>query len=86
MIHIQLNDIEKQVYYILPDLETAIILPIFLKKDNRTCTNYRSMFLLLTMLKLYERIIECRRKIEPWQSGFRRRHSIQDYIFTIRDK
>jgi hypothetical protein len=58
---------------------------------TNNCNNYRGITLLSVVAKTYERILEkrLRRKIEERmtdsQSGFRKGHSIQDHVFTIKE-
>ena len=68
-----------------------MILPLYIKNDNKDCSNYRGITLLSTVFKIYERILERELKLitermlmEP-QSGFRKGRSTQDHIFTIKE-
>lgn len=70
--------------------ETALIMPVFKKGNQRECSNYRGITLINTIVKIYEQIINNRLKqkvehtLEEVQSGFRPGRSIQDHIFTLR--
>jgi hypothetical protein len=73
------------------DWEIGVLIPIYKKGDRLDCNNYRGTTLLSVVAKTYERILEkrLRREIEEQmtdsQSGFRKGHSIQDHIFTIKE-
>jgi hypothetical protein len=73
------------------DWEIGVLIPIYKKGDRLDCNNYRGITLLSVVAKTYERILEkrLRREIEEQmtdsQSGFRKGHSIQDHIFTIKE-
>ena len=72
------------------DWKTGVIVPIHKKGDTRDCTNYRGITLLSTVSKMYENIVEKRlraiveEQLDEAQSGFRKGHSVQDHIFTIK--
>lgn len=72
------------------DWESAIIVPIYKKGDNRDCSNYRGISLLCTTEKLYESILTAKlykhvdNLLEESQSGFRKGRCTQDHIFTLR--
>nr|CAH7758698.1 unnamed protein product [Callosobruchus chinensis] len=76
---------EKQVP---DDWKIGIIIPIYKKGDSMDCNNYRGITLLSVPSKVYERLLDkkLREHIErdEAQSGFRKGHSIQDHIFTIK--
>lgn len=71
--------------------EIGLILPIHKKGDAMECSNYRGITLLSTLMKILEKILEGRlreeveTKLLQSQSGFRKRKSIQDHIFTIKE-
>jgi hypothetical protein len=73
------------------DWEIGVLIPIYKKGDRLDCNNYRGITLLSVVAKTYERILEkrLRREIEEQmtdsQSGFRKGHSIQEHIFTIKE-
>lgn len=72
------------------DWQVGVIVPIYKKGDRMNCQNYRGITLLSIAGKVYERIIEKRLRkyvesdIADSQSGFRKGHSIQDHIFTLK--
>ena len=72
------------------DWELGILMPIHKKGDQRECSNYRGITILSTVLKVYERIIERRLKVniekqlEEPQCGFRKGRGVQDHIFTLK--
>lgn len=72
------------------DWEKAVIFPVHKKGDSKNCNNYRGISLLCTTAKIYEAILEKKLRqemestMEKGQSGFRKGHSTQDHIFTVR--
>nr|CAH7736536.1 unnamed protein product [Callosobruchus chinensis] len=78
---------EKQVP---DDWKIGIIIPIYKKGDSMDCNNYRGITLLSVPSKVYERLLDKKlrehieRDLDGAQSGFRKGHSIQDHIFTIK--
>lgn len=84
-----INEIWKQDR-IPKDWELGIIMPVHKAGDKMKCENYRGITLMCTVAKIYERILEKRlsNKIQgeliESQSGFRRGHSVQDHIFTLK--
>jgi hypothetical protein len=72
------------------DWQTAVVIPIFKKGDQRDCTNYRGISLLSLPGKVYAKVLErkCRdivdSKIQDEQCGFRTGRSTRDQIFTLK--
>jgi hypothetical protein len=70
----------------------SIVVPIHKKGDKTDCSNYRGMSLLLTSYKILSNILLT--KLTPFadeivgelQCGFRRKRSVTDRIFYIRQK
>lgn len=72
------------------DWEKGMIVPIYKKGDRKKCGNYRGITLLCHTLKIYERIIDRRMRLEvdnmlnEEQYGFRWGRSTIDPIFVLR--
>lgn len=72
------------------DWKIGVLIPIHKKGDTRDCTNYRGITLLSTISKVYEKILEEKLRtlvedqLDEAQSGFRKGHSVQDHVFTIK--
>ena len=76
---------------IFPDcLKTALVIPLYKKKNRAECTNYRPVSLLNSLSKIIEKVLYLRiysymgDKLCPTQYGFRPGHSTSDLMtFTM---